>query len=385
MDSAERAHGNRETSPSEISSRSKAAGPRIHGGALAGELAALGIDPREVLDFSVNVNPYGPCPAVFEAIRTAPVHVYPDPAATAVREAVAAHAGAPVEGVVFGSGVADLLWTLARVLLANGGRALAVEPAFSEFRAAAETTGASLCAWRSSPEDGLRVDLAAVEETAVRVRAEVIYLCVPTTPAGIAVPLAAVADLARRNPEILVLLDESFLSLSDQSAEAALPMPGNVVRLRSMTKEHAIPGLRAGYLIAPPALAREVEASRPAWSTSSVAQAAATAALRAGDFVTASRRRLRQDREAMAADLAALGVAPLPSVAPYLVFQVGDAARLRRRLLTHRILVRDCASFGLPGFVRVAARPAPERARLASALAQELPRELPKGSPKELR
>jgi histidinol-phosphate/aromatic aminotransferase/cobyric acid decarboxylase-like protein len=350
----------------------RTARPRVHGGALAGELAALGIEPREVLDFSVNVNPYGPCPAVIEAIRTAPVHLYPDPAATAVREAIAARTGGPVESVVFGSGVADLLWTLARVFLAIGGRALIVEPAFSEFRAAAEAAGASLCAWRASPERGLTVDLAAVEEMAVSARAEAIYLCAPTTPAGVAVPLAAVAGLARRLPEVLVLLDESFLSLSDQSAEAALPMPPNVARLRSMTKEHAIPGLRAGYLLAPPALARAVEASRPAWSTSSAAQAAAIAALCADDFVAASRERLREDREATAADLAALGVAALPSVAPYLVFRVADAADLRQRLLAHRILVRDCASFGLPGFVRVAARPAPERARLAAALEKEL-------------
>ncbi len=354
------------------SARWRTGGSRVHGGALAGELAALGLDPREVLDFSVNVNPYGPCPAVVEAIRAAPVNVYPDPAATAVREAIAARTGARVETVVFGSGAADLLWTIARVLLANGGRALQVEPAFSEFRAAAEATGASVCAWRASPEHGLAVDLAAVADAARRADAEVISLCAPTTPAGVPVPLAAIADLARRLPETIVLLDESFLSLSDQSAEAGLPMPSNVVRVRSMTKEHAIPGLRAGYLLAPPALARAVEESRPAWSTSSVAQAAATAALAADEFVATSRERLRQDREAIAADLAALGVTAIPSVAPYLVFQAGDAAGLRRKLLTHRILVRDCASFGLPGFVRVAARPAPERVRLTAALEREL-------------
>jgi histidinol-phosphate/aromatic aminotransferase/cobyric acid decarboxylase-like protein len=325
-----------------------------------------------VLDFSVNVNPYGPCPAVIEAIRTAPVHLYPDPAATAVREAIAARTGAPVEGVVFGSGAADLLWTLARVLLAEGARALVVEPAFSEFRAAVEAVGATPCSWRARLEHGLMVDLASVAETAERAGAAVIYACAPTTPAGVAVPLAGIADLARRLPRVLVLLDESFLSLSDQSAEAALPMPVNVLRLRSMTKEHAIPGLRAGYLLAPPALARAVEASRPTWSTSIVAQAAAMAALAAGEFVAASRARLRLDREATAAALVALGLAPIPSVAPYLVARVGDSAGLRRRLLSHRVLVRDCASFGLPGFVRVAARPAPERARLAAALEEEL-------------
>jgi histidinol-phosphate/aromatic aminotransferase/cobyric acid decarboxylase-like protein len=354
------------------SARSGLSGPRLHGGALAGELAALGIDPEAVLDLSHNVNPYGPCPAVVEAVRAAPVHLYPDPSATAVRRAIAARTGAPQDTVVFGAGAADLLWTLARVLLSTGGRALIVEPAFSEFRAAAQAAGARIDSWHASPEQGLAVDLAAVEAAVRRHQATLVYLGAPTTPAGIAVPLAGAADLARRLPDTLLLVDESFLSLSDQSAESALPMPPNVVRLRSMTKEHAIPGLRAGYLLAPPQLAAAIEASRPAWSTSSVAQAAALAALAADDFVAASRERLRQDRLATLAALTALGLAPLPSVAPYLTFHAGDAAGLRRRLLDRGVLVRDCSSFGLPGFIRVAVRPAAERARLVAALEEEL-------------
>jgi histidinol-phosphate/aromatic aminotransferase/cobyric acid decarboxylase-like protein len=354
------------------SPRWRAPEPREHGGLQRGELAALGLDPAEVIDFSVNVNPYGPCAAVVQALRAAPVERYPDPTAAAVRQAIAARAGVPPEGIIFGNGAADLLWTLVRVLLGSGGRALVVEPAFSEFRAAVESVGAELSAWRASVEDGLAVGLAAVARAAALARADLVYLCAPTTPAGVAVPLAGVAELARHRPEAVVLLDESFLSLSDQSAEAALPMPENVVRLRSMTKEHAIPGLRAGYLIAPVELARAVERSRPAWSTSSLAQAAALAALDSDAFVADSRERLRLDRAAMVKDLAALGLSPFPSVAPYLVFPAEDAAGLRRRLLQSRVLVRDCASFGLSGFLRVAVRPARERAILTAALEREL-------------
>jgi histidinol-phosphate/aromatic aminotransferase/cobyric acid decarboxylase-like protein len=354
------------------SARWRTPSTRVHGGVLADELAELGLLPSDVLDFSINVNPYGPSSAVVDAIRAAAVELYPDPAATAVRKAIAARTEVPIERIVFGSGAANLLWTVTRVLLSCGGRALVVEPAFSEFRAAVEATGASLYAWKTGPEQGFAVDLEAVEGMARRVNAEVVYLCAPTTPAGVGVPLAAVAELARRLPGMIVLLDESFLSLSDQSAEAREPMPSNVVRLRSMTKEHAIPGVRVGYLLAPAALAYAVEASRPAWSTSSIAQAAAVAALDANEFVAASRDQLRRDREATVVDLATLGLTPIPSVAPYLVFRVGDATSMRRRLLTHRILVRDCASFGLPGFVRVAARPASDRIRLIAALEKEL-------------
>ncbi|HET9551539.1 MAG TPA: aminotransferase class I/II-fold pyridoxal phosphate-dependent enzyme, partial [Anaeromyxobacteraceae bacterium] len=113
-------------------------------------------------------------------------------------------------------------------------------------------------------------------------------------------------------------------------------------------------------------------ASRPAWSTSAPAQAAALAALDEEPFVAESRERLRQDREALAEGLRALGLRPLPSVAPYLAFEAPEAVALRARLMRHGLLVRDCASFGLPGWLRVAARPAAERERLLAALAKEM-------------
>lgn len=350
--------------------RWRAAPARVHGGACEQELRAAGADPATALDFSVNVNPYGPSPAVLAAIRAAPVARYPDPSAAPVRRAIAGRLGLPAERIVFGNGATELLWTLARVVLGPGSSLLCVEPAFSELRAAAELAGAQVVAWRATTASGLAVDLDAVAATARG--AALISLCTPTTPAGLPLCPAAVARLAGRLPATLVLLDESFLSLSDHHEDAARPLPDNVLRLRSMTKEHAIPGVRAGYLVAPAALARSLEAARPAWSTSAVAQAAALAAIADDAFVAASRNHLREDRHALSEGVRSLGLRPLPSVAPYLAFQAPGAAGLRARLLARGLVVRDCASFGLPGWLRVAARPAPEQARLLSALATEL-------------
>ncbi len=352
--------------------RWRSAAARVHGGPVAEELRALGLDAHAILDFSVNVNPYGPSPAVLHAIRTAPVDRYPDSTAAPVRQALAARLEVAAERIVFGSGAAELLWVLARVLLAGGGHAVVVEPAFSEFRAAVLQAGGAVSEWRAHPAHGLTVDLDAVSEAVGRERADAVYLCAPTTPAGIPVPADDVARLASRHEDAIVILDESFLPLSDRHGDALRPLPDNVVRVRSMTKEHAMPGLRAGYLVAPPALAAAVETARPAWSTSSVAQAAAIAAAADGEFVTESRGRLRRDREELAAGLRALGLAPLPSIAPYLAFAAADAVALRRRILARGVLVRDCTSFGLRGWLRVAARPAADRARLLAALEQEL-------------
>jgi histidinol-phosphate/aromatic aminotransferase/cobyric acid decarboxylase-like protein len=106
--------------------------------------------------------------------------------------------------------------------------------------------------------------------------------------------------------------------------------------------------------------------------TNSVAEAAGIAAVRANLFVEESRALLRVDRAELAAALTELGLAPIPSTAFFFAFAVPDAAVLRRRLLGRGILIRDCTSFGMPGFVRVAARPKPDRERLIQALREEL-------------
>jgi histidinol-phosphate aminotransferase len=341
--------------------------PTRHGGLQEAELRALGIDPETVLDFSSSTNPYGPDPEVARALLGARVDRYPDPTALRAREALAQRCGAAPEQIVLGNGAAELLWSLARCLLEPGASALVVEPTFSEFRSAASCCGARVREWRATPERGFALELGALSANGARAT----YLCSPNTPTGTALPASEIAGWAERQDSTIVL-DQSFLSLSERWQDAALKLPRNVVAVRSLTKDHGIPGVRLGYLIASPELCARLERSRPAWSTSALAQAAALACCRSDEFVARSRERLLEERRQLARELNTLGIESLPSHTNFLLARAPRAAELRARLLErHRILVRDCSSFGLPNFLRLAARPAPERARLLEALRME--------------
>src|SRR5205823_6635665 len=100
---------------------------RSHGGPHHEELERLGLLPEDVLDFSVSTNPYGPAPAVVEAIRRAPVATYPDPSATLARRKLAEHLGVLPIHLALGNGAADLLWNLARALVRPRTTVLIVE------------------------------------------------------------------------------------------------------------------------------------------------------------------------------------------------------------------------------------------------------------------
>ena len=348
---------------------------RSHGGPHHEELEHLGLLPEDVIDFSVSTNPYGPAAGVVEAIRRAPVAAYPDPSATVARRRLAEHLGARPTQLALGNGAADLLWSLARALVSPHTRVLIVEPTFGEFRAAAEAAGATVVDWRASFENAFRINPAAIADRARAARAQVAYLCAPNVPTGAGCRALDVAALASALPDVEILLDQSFLLLSEHWQDLSVPLPENVTCVRSLTKEHAIPGVRVGYVFAAPAKIERLERHRPAWSTSSPAQAAAIAICAETAFVAQSRARLLQDRLRMSTDLAALGLQPFASTANFFLLPVRDAAALRGRLLANqRILVRDCTSFGLPSLVRLSARPSGDCERLIAAIRSELHR-----------
>ena len=354
----------------------RTAGPiagRIHGGPQDDEIHSLGIHRDQLLDFSVNTNPYGPCPAVVESLRAAAIDRYPDPTGRSVREAMAPLLCLSPDEIALGNGAAELLWTLARALLHPGATALVVEPTFCEFRAAASAVGAHVFECRAREADQFLIDLDAVARMISAHAVRVVYLCLPNTPTGVVLPAVDVAAWAEAHPQVVVILDQSFLSLCERFEDADVHMPPNVVRVRSLTKDHAIPGVRVGYLMATPEIVTRVEEQRPAWSTSSMSQAAALTACREHRFVEQSRRKLVADRRRMISQLRGLGLSPLESTTPYFLVWAAEATELRTRLLTrHHILVRDCASFGMPDFIRLAARPAPDCERLVAALKEEL-------------
>ena len=346
---------------------------RIHGGLSEQEALAIGVDPDRVIDFSVSANTYGPCESVIEAVRAARIDRYPDPRARRACSAIAGCFGQDADAVALGNGACELLWTLARSLTQDNTVVVIAGPTFSEFRAAVEHCGAVVHEWRAGPRNGFEVDLQALEREVFEHDASVVYLCSPNTPTGAALRAGDISRFAEAANDATIIVDQSFLSLSEHADDLFVRMPTNVVCVRSMTKEHAIPGVRLGYVVAAPRFIARLEAARPAWSTSAMAQAAALAACQALDFVAESRRKLLEDRAELEHMLRGHGLYAATSSAPFIVVNVGDAHGLRERLLRrHALLVRDCASFGLPEWIRLAARPKVDRERLETALKDEL-------------
>jgi histidinol-phosphate aminotransferase len=347
--------------------------PSTHHGALNyGELERLRIEPDDVLDFSVNSNPFGPSPKVREALRTVPLDRYPDREALALRRALAARLGVEVRQIAAGNGTAEVLWLVALAFVRPGDCVLVVNPTFDEYARAAALMGARIETWTAPAEKQFAISPDAVCERLAALKPRLAFCCNPNNPTGAAVSLETITDWAAAYPETLFVVDEAYINFAP-GVESVVGLDAhNLLTLRSMTKDYALAGLRLGYAVGPAGVIDALVRARPPWSVNALAQAAGLAALADDAYLRRTLAQLHAEKPELVAGLHALGFTPLPSSTHYFLVEVGDAAAFRGALLRRGVMVRDCTSFGLPGYVRIATRRPDQNARLLAAIREVL-------------
>ena len=359
-------------------------GRPVHGGLNVAELESLGLRPEEVIDFSASINPLGPSPRVLEAAQSVYLGAYPDPDCLKLREAIGDVLEVKPTQVLPGNGSTELIHLLARAYLGADDTALIFAPTFGEYAAACRvqdvTPVAVLPPSAEIADRPFHWDLPGALESIAVLRPSLVFLCNPNNPTGVYLGYDDVASIARAMQGIGILaLDEAYVSFVEESWDSTPLLRsmtsdgGNVALLRSMTKDYALTGLRLGYMLAPEEIVGRVRSFQYSWSVNSPAQAAGIAAISEGEQVHKGREAVREGKEYLLETARSLGLESGPSAANFLLLRVGRAAELRRQLLTqHKICVRDCASFGLPQYIRVGVRTMGDNRRLADALKQVL-------------
>lgn len=344
-----------------------------HGGAAAW---GYGDDP-ELLDLSVNVNPFGPPEELLQSLQSVKWWQYPDPAASSLRLALSELRGIPTAKIALGNGANELLWAAARAFLREGSVFTCLEPCYSEFSRAARQVLARPAPYLLEPQNytcGLEPSIDELLAFMRREGTKLLYLCNPNSPTGAYLQPDWIRALCSRMPELLIVLDESFLSLSEQHERSAESYPDSVLRVVSLTKDFALAGLRLGYAFGAVNRIERLQAEIPNWSVNSFAQAAGLWCLQHSDFLLQSRENLLAERQLWEAELAARGLRFLASSTIFLMLQPpepGASALAEAFLRRHRILVRGCSSYGWPDWWRIAIRGPVERQRFFQALDSE--------------
>ncbi|MBI2906580.1 MAG: histidinol-phosphate aminotransferase family protein [Chloroflexi bacterium] len=327
----------------------------------------LGLD--HIIDFSSSVNPLGPSPKVKEAVARLDLAYYPDPESLELREALAAVTGVAMEQIVPGNGSTDLIHLTASSCLSAGDEAVVLGPTFGEYEAACRVAGASLHTISAEEGRGFSWDIQESCRTVRDLKPGLVFLCNPNNPTGVYLERREVEELAEAARPGMLVLDEAYVSFVDSAWDATeLLASGNVMLLRSMTKDYALTGLRLGYALCPPGVAQLLFSRQPTWSVNAAAQAGGLASLSDQEHLIKAQRCVGGARDLIVRELQALRLRFLPPSANFVLVEVGEASSVRRQLLGKGICVRDCTSFGLPRYIRIAIRRKAECAVLLTAL-----------------
>lgn len=304
-------------------------------------------------DFSTNVNAAGPCPQAVQALARADATRYPDPGYHALRQRLAEWHGVDARRILFAASASEFIQRITAV-----GQRLAAGPvavpalAYGDYAVAAQACDRTV---------------VGAEDTTATLR----WCAEPGSPLG------QDADPPHDPAATPTVLDAAYAPLRlsgvprwSRGAEDA------VFRLYSPNKALGLPGIRGAYVIAPEDAAWHVQtwcdalqAAEPSWPlgahavsllkcwTEPVTQA----------WLADARITLRTWTDALRTTLTELGLTPTPSVTPFLCARLPAAFR-PAALRHHGVAVRDTASFGLPGWMRVSAQPPKALEALHSAL-----------------
>ena len=333
--------------------------PSVHGGEVF-EIARLrGLNPRDIVDFSSNVNPLGPPSQAMKCLKNAiwRIPYYPDVSYHDFRKAAAEYAGVPTsENVIEGSGSTELIHLFAELFVREGDRVLIPVPAFGEYERAVRNRAGSPVYVAGKRDFTVDADRLADE---LDQGCKAVFLCSPNNPSSKTIAkrdLLKLVELAC-NRNVHVFLDETFIEFTQEPESSLSPhieeFP-NLFVARSLTKIFALTGLRIGYGLASRRLARQLRRAKMPWSVNVLAQEAAIAAFHDKLYLEKSRKLIAKERDFLYSELKAIhGLTPFRPEANFVLLRITrglTTKQLKSSLLNKYILIRDCSSFrGLRG------------------------------------
>jgi histidinol-phosphate aminotransferase len=311
-----------------------------------------------VLDFSANLNPFGPSPTVRAAVRATAWHTYPDVDSTELREVIARRHGVHVGEVLIGNGCSELIDLVCRAFVRPGDAVGVWGGTYGEYERSAALAGATI---ETLPD---RHDPTA----------RLLFVCNPDNPTGRCLPVPVVNRQADRSPDTLVVVDEAYAECVPGFESVIACERPNVLVLRSLTKAHGLAGLRVGYAVSSIPVIEPMRRVRVPWAVNAVAQVAAVTAVRDEEYTRRTVAAWLGLRDELVAGLRDNGLSPVVAATPFFLLPNPPDEPWGVRLARHGIAVRDCTSFGIPGFARVSPRLGPDNARLLAAVREELRR-----------
>jgi threonine-phosphate decarboxylase len=350
--------------------RSKTMGACSHGGIYS-------VNPRLVrLDYSSSVNPLGTPKKAIAAVKMSAnslVQTYPDPECRELKKSLSRYLGIDSEWFTVGNGAIEIIYWFAHTTTSVRGRVVIPTPTFCEYEVASQKVGAEVTL---VPLNNFDLDTDKIIEKSRG--ADAVFLCNPNNPTGMLATKQIMKIVENIDSSTKILLDECFIELADNpEANTMIDQISefdNLVILRSLTKSFGLAGLRVGYCVCNPTLAKKLSTNKIPWNVNSLAQVAGVAALRERRCLSKARALIKKERRFLHDNIEKLeSFHPIRSDSNFFLvhLQGRNSTQFRDRLLKKSgVLVRDCSTFTGMGaqYIRIAIKKHSENILLLKAL-----------------
>jgi histidinol-phosphate aminotransferase len=297
------------------------------------------VPPEGIIKMNANENPYGCSPRVLRALGAAPnLNIYPDDGQQELRKQLSGYAGVPPERIVAGHGSNTLIDLLVRLFVGPGDEVINCIPTFDIYRFSTEICGGTVV--NVNRDENFAVDAKAVKK-AVGKRTKLIFLATPNNPTGNIIPHDDLLEIIETGAPVVV--DEAYCEFS---GETVMPLTGeyqNLMVLRSFSKWAGLAGLRVGYGVFPPTVARHLMAIKIPHNVSVAAEIAVRESLADLAYLQGRVKAIIEERGRLFTELSKISwLKPYPSRANFIFVAVlrGSAGALYQALQRQGVLVR---------------------------------------------
>ncbi|MGC9008556.1 MAG: pyridoxal phosphate-dependent aminotransferase [Halothiobacillaceae bacterium] len=270
-----------------------------------------------LVKLNTNENPYGPSPKVLEAIRAAVgdgLRLYPDPEATALKEAIATYHDLKPNQVFVGNGSDEVLAFIFQALFKHDEPILFPDVTYSFYPV---YCGLYEIAYRTVP---LADDFSIRIDDYRKPNGGIIFPN-PNAPTGRLLPLAQIEALLDANPNSVLVVDEAYIDFGGETAIPLVHRYPNLLVVQTLSKSRSLAGLRVGFAVGHPELIEalvRVKDSFNSYPLDRLAIVGAVAAFQDEDWFLQTRRAVIESREMLVREMVAMGFDIVPSAANFI-------------------------------------------------------------------
>ena len=326
-----------------------------------------------LVKLNTNENPYGPSLKVLEAIRAEVgdnLRLYPDPDASALKQAIATYHKLDTNQVFVGNGSDEVLAFIFQALFKHDAPLLFPDVTYSFYPV---YCGLYDIEYQTIP---LADDFSIHISDYLRANGGIIFPN-PNAPTGRALALSEIEALLKANTDSVVVVDEAYIDFGGETAIPLVNAYPNLLVTHSLSKSRALAGLRVGFAVGHPDLIEaliRVKDSFNSYPLDRLAIVGAVAAFADESYFQKTRLAVIESREALVREMSALGFEIIPSTANFIFARhpAHDAAQLAARLRGHGVIVRHFNKPRIEQFLRITIGTPQQNQALLDALAQIL-------------